>query len=199
MRCPPLAIRWMKNDLSLAGNTVLSAVPTHADPRCVWSAVLVNLVAAMLLRGEEVDPSAAPSLVRRAAAELAASKPPQRPGPPLPFYLRVVPRSLLPACSVPECTDPGDLALDGWDKGYTLKAMQVALWCAVQAEDFEEALIAVVSAGGDTDTNGAVAGAILGARFGRQAIPDRWRRKLAAVREGREPLSDLADRLAAAA
>ena len=50
--------------------------------------------------------------------------------------------------------------------GYTLKAMQVALWCAREANDFEEALITVVSAGGDTDTNGAVAGAVLGARFG---------------------------------
>ena len=31
-----------------------------------------------------------------------------------------------------------------------------------------------ISAGGDTDTNGAVTGAILGARYGASAIPQRW-------------------------
>ncbi len=79
--------------------------------------------------------------------------------------------------------------------GYTLKAMQVGLWCATQASDFEDALVAVVSAGGDTDTNGAVAGAVLGARFGLKAIPRGWRERLAEIRHGREPLDELADRL----
>ena len=39
---------------------------------------------------------------------------------------------------------------------------------------FESALRQVVEAGGDTDTNGAVAGAVLGARYGASAIPERW-------------------------
>ncbi|MGH8724902.1 MAG: inositol monophosphatase family protein, partial [Burkholderiales bacterium] len=39
---------------------------------------------------------------------------------------------------------------------------------------FEESLIATVSAGGDTDTNAAICGALLGAALGRQAIPARW-------------------------
>ena len=79
--------------------------------------------------------------------------------------------------------------------GYTLKALQVALWCAIQASDFEEALVAVVSAGGDTDTSGAVAGAVLGAQFGFHAIPCGWCQRLAEIRQGREPLDALADRL----
>lgn len=33
-----------------------------------------------------------------------------------------------------------------------------------------------VMAGGDTDTNAAIAGALLGAVHGREAIPARWRR-----------------------
>jgi ADP-ribosyl-[dinitrogen reductase] hydrolase len=39
---------------------------------------------------------------------------------------------------------------------------------------FEEAVVATVAAGGDTDTNAAVCGALLGAALGRQAIPSRW-------------------------
>jgi len=58
--------------------------------------------------------------------------------------------------------------------GFTLKAMQAGLWCLEHPEDFQGSLLAVVQAGGDTDTNGAVAGAILGALHGASAIPDRW-------------------------
>ena len=109
-----------------------------------------------------------------------------------------MPEAVLDAYSIPNGATPTDLALDGDDKGYTLKAMQVALWCATQATDFEEDLVAVVSAGGDTDTNGAIAGALLGARFGLKAIQSRWRWRLAEVRQGMEPLEALADRCCAA-
>ncbi len=57
---------------------------------------------------------------------------------------------------------------------------------------------AVIEAGGDTDTNGAVAGALLGARFGLGAIPQRWRERIAEVRVGRAPMEALAEPLLAA-
>ena len=38
----------------------------------------------------------------------------------------------------------------------------------------EEGLIQTVGRGGDTDTNGAIAGALLGAADGRSAVPQRW-------------------------
>ena len=57
--------------------------------------------------------------------------------------------------------------------------------------DLEAGLRQVVEAGGDTDTNAAVAGAVLGARYGVSAIPERW---LACVPEG-ERIEGLADAL----
>ncbi|HEX7219541.1 MAG TPA: inositol monophosphatase family protein [Burkholderiales bacterium] len=39
---------------------------------------------------------------------------------------------------------------------------------------FEEAVMATVAAGGDTDTNAAICGALLGAALGRAAVPSRW-------------------------
>ena len=60
-------------------------------------------------------------------------------------------------------------------------------------------LARVIELGGDTDTNGAVAGAMLGARFGLQAIPARWRHSVAEIRTGQTPLRDYADRLVEAA
>ena len=58
--------------------------------------------------------------------------------------------------------------------GYTLKTLAAGLWAYWHARSFEEGLLAVVRAGGDADTNAAVACAILGAKFGFNAIPVKY-------------------------
>lgn len=190
MRCAPLAIRWRHDDAALVRNTAGSAVTTHWDSRCVWSAVLVNLAVASLLRE---SPEVELRLVER--AEQAR----EELGDALaPFGLDAsVPMTVVEALGDADVAAPEALGLDGWDMGYTLKAMQVALWCARRAADFEEALVAVVNAGGDTDTNAAVAGAVLGARFGLGAVPERWRHRVAELRVSREAMEAWADRLMA--
>lgn len=55
--------------------------------------------------------------------------------------------------------------------GYTFRTLSAGLWCYWHAHSFEEGLLDVVNAGGDADTNGAVACAILGAKLGYSAIP----------------------------
>jgi ADP-ribosyl-[dinitrogen reductase] hydrolase len=57
--------------------------------------------------------------------------------------------------------------------GWVLVALQNAFF-HLRSTGFEESLIATVSAGGDTDTNAAICGALLGAALGREAIPSRW-------------------------
>ena len=54
--------------------------------------------------------------------------------------------------------------------------LQTALHDALTAESAEEAVVTAVNRGGDTDTVGAVAGAVAGARFGADALPARWLR-----------------------
>jgi len=56
---------------------------------------------------------------------------------------------------------------------------------------FEEAVIYAISLGGDTDTIGAMTGAISGAYLGIEAIPAKWQERL----ENRDYITDLADRL----
>jgi ADP-ribosylglycohydrolase len=58
--------------------------------------------------------------------------------------------------------------------GYTYKTMAAGFWALNHASSFEDGLIQIVNEGGDADTNGAVAGALLGARFGISAIPPRF-------------------------
>lgn len=67
-------------------------------------------------------------------------------------------------------------ASDGEDQGWVRIALQHAFFQLLHAGDFESGLISTVVKGGDADTNGCVVGALLGAVFGVNAIPARWRR-----------------------
>ena len=59
-------------------------------------------------------------------------------------------------------------------QGWVLVALQNALWQLLHAEDFEEGVVDTVSRGGDTDTNAAICGALLGAVHGIEGIPKNW-------------------------
>jgi ADP-ribosyl-[dinitrogen reductase] hydrolase len=58
--------------------------------------------------------------------------------------------------------------------GWVLIALQNAFFQLVVGSAVEPALIETVGRGGDTDTNGAIAGALLGAADGRASLPVRW-------------------------
>jgi ADP-ribosylglycohydrolase/fructose-1,6-bisphosphatase/inositol monophosphatase family enzyme len=58
--------------------------------------------------------------------------------------------------------------------GWVLIALQNAFYQLLHAPSLEEGVIDTVMRGGDTDTNAAVTGALLGAVHGRRAIPQRW-------------------------
>ena len=59
-------------------------------------------------------------------------------------------------------------------QGWVLTAFRNALWQLLHATNVEEAVVDTVMRGGDTDTNAAICGALLGAVWGRNAIPDQW-------------------------
>lgn len=63
---------------------------------------------------------------------------------------------------------------DRGTKGYTLRTLAAGLWAYNFGTDFRTALQAIIAEGGDTDTNGAVAGALMGARMGYRALPETW-------------------------
>ncbi len=58
--------------------------------------------------------------------------------------------------------------------GHCLHSLRLALWASESAGSFEAGLDAVIRTGGDTDTNAAIAGGLLGARFGLAGIPGDW-------------------------
>ena len=58
--------------------------------------------------------------------------------------------------------------------GYVVSTLEAALWCLLTTNSYSECVLKAVNLGDDTDTVGAVSGALAGALYGLEAIPDKW-------------------------
>jgi ADP-ribosylglycohydrolase len=58
--------------------------------------------------------------------------------------------------------------------GYTYKTIGSGIFCLRTGSDFQKAINELVMEGGDADTNGAVAGALLGCKLGYKKLPSEW-------------------------
>jgi ADP-ribosyl-[dinitrogen reductase] hydrolase len=67
-------------------------------------------------------------------------------------------------------------------QGWVLVALQNGFHQLLHAMSVEEGVTRTVMSGGDTDTNAAIAGALLGAVHGREAIPTDWQRMILTCR-----------------
>lgn len=125
---------------------------THYDPRCVGSCVIVSELIHAHVYGE-----------------------------PIPTYDQMIAigrrydERINEYIQLSQCVDIATLGLqEEGSIGYTLKTLAAGLWTYWHAETFQDGLLAVVRAGGDADTNAAVACSILGAKFGFNAIPSEY-------------------------
>src|SRR5579859_224370 len=90
-----------------------------------------------------------------------------------------VPPAVLSALESAEHTAPADFMRQ---QGWVLIALQNAFFRLLHAPSLEAAVVDTVRAGGDTDTNAAICGALLGAVYGREAIPVQWQRMVLSCR-----------------
>jgi poly(ADP-ribose) glycohydrolase ARH3 len=75
-------------------------------------------------------------------------------------------------------------------------SVSAALWSVLSCpQDAETAIVRAVNLGGDTDTIGAMAGAVAGAFHGAEALPHRWTQALEEGDKGKSYVMELADRL----
>ena len=131
---------------------------THADPRCVYSSIAAALLIARYIQWNaglrEKEPNIDDTLsdAKKFVPDLDQYK------SDIDFYSN--------------CKTVEELELSGDRKiGYCLKAFGSAVWALRYCNSIEEGLVKVIREGGDSDTNGAVVGALLGAKFGFHAIP----------------------------
>lgn len=151
-RCLPVALRTFRQPANLISGTYHTAVLTHPDERCAWGAVAVNVAAACFLRGRR-------DFIGDVIEALAGNQ---------------APAELLAAVRRVPLEKREELPVAGPAAGYVVHGVEIALWFAYHEPNLERGLIWLVNAGGDTDTNAAVAGGLMGARDGEQAVPGRW-------------------------
>ncbi|MCQ2444754.1 MAG: ADP-ribosylglycohydrolase family protein, partial [Mailhella sp.] len=70
--------------------------------------------------------------------------------------------------------------------GWVRIAFGNALWHLMNTGSTEDAVCATVAKGGDTDTNAAICGALMGAAYGEESVPLQWRQSILDCRPGKE-------------
>ncbi|HEY7399957.1 MAG TPA: ADP-ribosylglycohydrolase family protein [Actinomycetota bacterium] len=171
MYCAPLGAAYTNAPDRLHELAPAMSAITHADERCGTACLAVTLAVAALVRGEDAERAVIDAVHacegREGDEELK------------------------------ELVDGAGIVrpIDGPDRGFVFFTAGVALRTAARAPTFQDGLREVVALGGDTDTNAAVAGSLLGARDGIGALPAAWLAKLVDredIEREAEALADLA-------
>lgn len=157
MRTTPITLGYLHRPRELAAASRLYSELTHAHPEAGDACVLWNLAQRHAIMCGEFDLTVGlPYIPTERQALWARLITQAEVGPPEDFAVR---------------------------NSWVTQVLQTA-WSAIshsnatRPEHFEQALRVAVACGGDTSTVGAVAGGLLGARWGVSAIPLEWRRKI---------------------
>jgi ADP-ribosyl-[dinitrogen reductase] hydrolase len=178
MRTAPIGVALSDDEAARRRASLDDSAITHFDPRCQLACAALNTAIAYCVRSSKQLAAsdvvvAAAEEIRLAAAEL------YRQHHEYQEDIEAARRALADDLAHAQKDDP---LLYGPDlhlftaQGFVRVAFRLAFWELLHAPTFEDALVDVVNRGGDTDTNGAIAGALLGAFHGESAIPHRWRR-----------------------
>jgi poly(ADP-ribose) glycohydrolase ARH3 len=175
MRIAPIAVRFADFPEQLRIQAERSARLTHAHPLAVDAAVVQATTIAAALRGDEIMEAA------KAAARTAVMR--EQLGRAAELLARNV--------------EPAEAAAALGNSSLGHESVPAAIFGAVSQPSFELAVSFAVRCGGDTDTLGAMAGAIAGARHGASSIPRRWINSLENGERARFHVEQLALALAA--
>jgi ADP-ribosyl-[dinitrogen reductase] hydrolase len=150
MYCAPLGLAYANRAEELSEVAPTLSALTHHDERCRTAVLAVTLTVAALVRGQSPEGAVAAGL--NAVVDREG-------GEELEYLV--------------EMAGVGR-RIDGPDQGFCLFTAGVALQSLLGTGDFETEVKRVVALGGDTDTNAAVAGALLGALVGEGGLPHAW-------------------------
>lgn len=160
---PVLGIPCFHLPEEVEANTVRICRTTHSDPRCVASCVLVTSVVSYMLQGKfDLDSYKTVDEMIHKAVTMATK------------YLcdKDHVNDFLTYCNM---TDVKSLnAREPLNMSYTFKAMAAGLIGLRSQMSFKSFIMKLILEGGDSNSNGCVAGALLGCKVGYSHLPQDW-------------------------
>lgn len=151
MRTAPVALPYLDSPTAVAEAALAVSRLTHYDPRAGEACVLWSLAIRHAIVERELDVRSGLSLLSADAAAFWSAR-----------------------IEEAETSDPARFRPNGW----VVTAFQAA-WSAIAHSDgLVPSLAAAIAIGDDTDTVAAIAGGLLGARWGASSVPDEWREML---------------------
>ncbi|MBN1127187.1 MAG: ADP-ribosylglycohydrolase family protein [Sedimentisphaerales bacterium] len=164
MRSPVLGACLGEDIKKLAQFVSISTRITHTDPRAEEGAMIIALAAHYAI-SHELDDFDAISFLTSLKESITQTK--------LLEVLQAVETALHDNCSAHELACR--LSLKDGVSGYIVHTVPVCLFCWLQNPgNFRKAVEEVILLGGDTDTTGAITGALAGATVGFSQIPEEW-------------------------
>lgn len=151
MRTAAVALPYLDDPAAVADAARKTSALTHFDPRAGEACVLWSLAIRHAVVEGELDVRLGLDLLDADAVAFWSAR-----------------------IEEAETRDPGTFRPNGW----VVAAFQAA-WSAIAHSDgLEAGLAAAIAIGDDTDTVAAIAGALLGARWGASSVPAWWRSML---------------------
>jgi ADP-ribosylglycohydrolase len=186
MRCIPTGL-FQRDPQKLVEESVRISKITHDDKRCTVACAAYNTIVSKLI--DQVAPQEAIEAGLQVAEILEVGYGPVYQSIELGKSLNIA--TMAAKGPVPE--------LGGRCSGYVLESLSLAIAAVLDTRSLEDIVVDVVRIGWDTDTNGAIAGGILGARDGAAAIPPQWRSVLQFGREFENTALSIFEKIAATA
>ena len=187
MRIAPIGFFFFDDPPKLREAAIQSSVITHKHPRGIAGAVAqataVGIAIRKGLKGEAIEVGGFIDLIIESVGEIDQEVAHQLEG-----IKEITGGDLQTTIDAIGSHFPCDVS--------ALGAVPPAIASFLLTRGFKESVVVAVNCGGDTDTVGAMSGALAGAYYGYSQIPEEWLWPLENEGKGRDYILSLADRLA---
>jgi ADP-ribosylglycohydrolase len=177
MRAPILGV-LLSDDAQLRAFVRASTRLTHTDAKAEWGALVVAFAARYAADNQYIAPGEFLEQWKQFANNGDNFESENIIADELFSILRRVVQSVDSAQSTPNFA--AALGLQYGVSGYIFHTVPVCLhaWLSYQ-NDFQKAILETLRCGGDADSTAAIVGGMIGARVGKEGIPQRWRDAIA--------------------